>query len=481
MPIENSSNFLKNNNQNSLVKSKLIKLLAKLPAPTVKQFKAWHKQQGSPNRDAFLILKYILFYYPTFDSPKLAQAIAFKKIFGKISYDYRRLMKGVSQVHLDLKQYLVTIELSADDFLSDYLLARVYTKYNLRHELDLLLDKKRIVKSTISSPQFYYEQMQWEHLDFYADGKSKIDQKESILNEAMTAFDLYYLGIKLKYACDISTRQILAGSTYHIKFSDTIQAYCSSNLASLPIFHHFYWLAWQLILNKKETDYQQLKSIFQQQHTLISKEDQLIIFTYLFNYTSQQMRISQTLYVREAFELYKMSIERDILIMNQLFVEDHFVNMISIACVLKEYDWIDYILNGKFSKVAENLSASAYHIALARFTLEKEDFETCRTHLLHINFNIHTYSKRARIYQIICAYELEESPLSIETHCKSFENYLRRNKVNQHVDLQRYLSFISMVRQLLKVNVNLKKLLHELKTLPTVYTFWLEAKIHALM
>ncbi|GEM_PF-4572024 len=481
MPIENSSNFSENDNQNSLVKSKLIKLLAKLPPATVKQFKAWHKQQGNSNRDAFLILKYILSYYPAFDSPKLVQEIAFKKIFGKIDYDYRRLMKSVSQIHLDLKQYLVNIELGDDDFLSDFLLAKVYTKYQLRHELDLLLDKKRALKPTISSPQFYYEQMQWEHLDFYADGKSRIDQKESILNEAMDSFDLYFLGMKLKYACDIATSQVLAGSTYQIQFSDTIQAYCLANLASLPIFHQFYWLAWQLILDKKEKDYQQLKSIFQQKHTLINKEDQLIIFTYLLNYTSQQIRINQTLYVQEAFELYKMSIEKDILIMNHFFVEDHFVHLINIACILKEFDWVDYILSGKFSKVAENLSASAYHIALARFTLEKGDFETCRTHLLNIDFNIHTYSKRARTYQIICAYELKESPISLEAHCKSFENYIRRNKVNQQIDFQRHLNFISIVRQLLKINVNPKKIIHELNTSSTVYTLWLERKIQALM
>ena len=46
---------------------------------------------------------------------------AFKKIFGKIPFDYRRLMKTISQIHLDLKQYLVHLELADDDFLNNFL------------------------------------------------------------------------------------------------------------------------------------------------------------------------------------------------------------------------------------------------------------------------------------------------------------------------------------------------------------------------
>ena len=481
MPNENSSLFIKKNPKNNLEKSKLIKLLARLPPATVKKFKTYYKQQGSQKRDAFVMLEYIVFCYPNFDSAKLTQEVAFKKVFGKIPYDYRRLMKSVSQIHLYLKQYLVNVELAEDNFLSDYLLAKVYIKYNLRHELNLLLAKKRAIKPAVSSPQFYYEQMQWVHLDYYTDGKSQIDQKESSLNEAMTAFDLYFLGIKLKYACDIATRQILSGSTYLIQFSEPIQNYCIDHMESLPIFNQFYYLAWQLIISKKEKDYQQLKIIFQNNHTLINKEDQLIIFTYLLNYTSQQIRRKEALYLREAFELYQMSVEKDILFINRLFVEDHFVNMTSIACALKEFDWIDSVLNEKLSKAGEDLSPSAYHIALARVALEKEDFETCRTHLLHIDFNIHTYGKRARVYQIICAYELEEPPLSIESYCKSFENYLRRNEVNQQIDLRRYLNFISMVRQLIKVNINPKKLNEELTILPSIYSPWLGKKIQALI
>lgn len=220
MQKENSSLFSENEPKNTLEKSKLVKLLVSLPPTTVKQFKAWYKQQGQLNRDAFSILKYLLSYYPDFNSPKLAHKFAYKKIFGDTPYDYRRLMKSVSKVHLKLKQYLIHLTLDEDDFLNDYLLAKVYTKYNLRHELNLLLNKKRNISPTVSSPQFYYEQMQWDHIDFYADGKSQIDQKESTLNKVMTNFDLYYLGIKLKSACDIATRQVLSGSTYHIQFQN---------------------------------------------------------------------------------------------------------------------------------------------------------------------------------------------------------------------------------------------------------------------
>lgn len=481
MPNENSSKFIRNDSNNNLEKSKLIRLLIKLPPIVIKQFKAWYKQQGSPNRDAFSLLKYILSFYPDFESPKLAKEVAFEKIFGKIPYDYRRLMKSVSKIHLDLKQYLVNIELAENEFLSDYLLANVYAKYHLPHELNLLLEKKRNQKPTISSPKFYYEQMRWVQLDRYTDGTLKIDEPESILNRAMTSLDLYFLGIKLKYACDISTKQFLSGSTYNIQFSNAIQAYCLANLSSIPIFHQFYFLAWQLITTKEERFFQQLKESFQQKHHLINKQDQLILVTYLLNYTYQQMRLKRDEYLREAFQLFRMGIEKDILVMGPFFVEGLFFNIVSISCALNEVEWIDYVLREKLSKASEMLSPSAYHTALARLTLEKGDFDSCRTHLMHIDFKKHTYSKRARIYQIMCTYELKESTLSIESQCKSLENYLRRNETIEQNVFQMYLNFISIIRQLIKVNVNPETLLHELNSLPMIYTHWLEKKIRDLM
>ncbi len=465
----------------NLNKSKLVKLLAKVDAKTVKAFKAYYKQLGSSERDAFLILDYLLAYYPEFDSPRLLQDVAFQKIFGKaVPYDYRKLMKGVSQVHVDLKQYLVNKMVAEDDFLSDYLLAKVYTKYQLRHELTLLLEKKRIIEPTVSSPQSYYEQMQWEQLDFFGDGKTKLNQKENSLNQAMTALDVYYLGVKLKFACDIATKQILLGSEYEIQLANAVQLHVKANYDSLPVFHQFYWLAWQLILHRKEESYQKLKRLFWHQYHFLTKEDQLILFTYLFNYCAFRIRTNDLTFVKKSFELFKFSIEKDILIIDQLFVEDHFVNLVNISCALKEFAWLENTLTNELASIVKNISPPAYYLGLSRVAFAKKNFTKCQEHLINVDYNNFLYSKRARIFQIMCAYELKESILNIESNCKSLENYLRRNKSKHSEDNNAYLNFISVVRRLIKLNPDKEKLLRDLNNTSTIFKPWLLEKVNQL-
>lgn len=470
----------KKDNNTSLNKSKLIKLLAKLPPKTVKTFKAWYKQMGSPKRDAFLILEYILLYYPEFDSPHLLQNIAFTKIFGKTPYDYRKLMKGVSQVHLDLKQYLVQQELTEDDFLSDSLLARVYKKYQLRHELSLLLDKKRATKPTINSPKSYYEKLHWEQMIFLGGGKAKINHRENSLNKAMTSLDMYYLGIKLKFACDIATKQMLFGSKYEIQLSNSIKEYSKANLDKLPTFHQLYWFAWQLILHRREETYQKLKQLFWQKHTFLEKEDQLILVTYLLNYGAFKIRTNNLTFVREMFELFQFSIEKGILIINQFFIEDHFINLINISCALKEFDWLENTLENQLAPIIGDLSPSAYYLGLSRIALAKKNFIQCRSHLTNIDYNNYIYSKRARAFQLMCAVELKEPTIGIEANCKSFENYVRRNKTKQIEDNYIHLNFIRFIRHLIKINPNKEKLLRDLNSTPTIFKPWLLEKANQL-
>ena len=96
----------------------------------------------------------------------------------------------------------------------------------------------------------------------------------------------------------------------------------------------------------------------------------------------------------------------------------------------------------------------------------------------HLDFS---YSHRVRIFQVACAYELRFPPHIIETHCKAFENYARRN-INKYRPLVKAcLNFINLVRQLNKVNPNKIKLQQALEVTTTIVSqFWLKEKIDAL-
>lgn len=468
----------KKDTNTSLNKSKLIKLLAKLPPKTVKTFKAWYKQMGSPKRDAFLILDYLLLYYPDFDSTRLLQDIAFKKIFGQLPYDYRKLMKGVSQVHVDLKQYLVHQELAEDESLNNFLLAKIYTKYELFHERQLLINKQLSPKSSPNHPDDFHHILQWEDLSFFSEIETTKNANKQGITNAMAALDWYYLGQKLKYACEISTQKKLYNLTYSINLESAIITFCQINFEQLPLFHQVYFTAWRLIQLPSSKHFEQLKEIYISNYHQFNAKDQLYVLTHLINFTSNQLRKKTANALEDAFDLYRFGIEHQILVIDTLFIDVHFVNIISICSALEKFEWIESKLTSELYTLVKNQAPSTYNIALARLSFAKKDFMACISYLIGVDYKIFGHSSKARSYQIACAYELNESPHIIESHCKSFENYLRRNSHSFPLKVAANLNFIHMMRQLNKPNPNKSKIQSIFDKAHAVsFHAWLQQKI----
>jgi len=271
------------------------------------------------------------------------------------------------------------------------------------------------------------------------------------------------------------------GTAITINFLTDISSICAKNKARLPIFHQLYYLAWQLIEFQRETDYRQLKKMFFNHTAILAQEDQLILLTYLLNFAFSKVRENNNSFLQEAYTLYQFGIEKDLLIIDKLFVDDHFINLVSICSALKKFDWIERVLAEKLAPIIKELAPSAYHLAMARLSFAKGDYMPCREYLMGIDHTVYGHSLRARIFQIACAFELKEPSPIIESHCKSYENYLRRHVSIHKQNAQGGLNFISMVRQLIKIQPDKKQLERVLNNYKIiVFQSWLAEKISAL-
>ena len=512
MPKKDESKNLKN--------SKLVVLLSPLEVPLVKQFKAWMKRQGKSDRDSFLVITYLLKFHPTFEDRYLQQEVAFQKIFGKKPFDYRRLMKAVSQAHLELKQFLIQQELKVDGFLVDSLLAKVYTKYQLRHELDLLLDKKKKPLMESKNPQEFYEQLKWNHIHFSYSIKNKLNENIIDLTAADVNLDYYYAGLKLRYLCEMLSQKQITNRAYRSNFDNELLLLCEHQYEDLPNYHRLYYLSYLLIKNPEDRTYDKLNHFFKESWETVNSEDQIIIFSYLTNFTTIRIRQNKKEYLEEAFELYKFGFEKEILAINEAFPEEHLLNFVSISSYAGDTQWAkDFIMHKKVS-IQRFLSDSVYFFSLARLAFAQGKWQECKTKLTKVDYKNYSHFFRAKILEIACAYELQERMDYIESLCKSFENYCRRNadagkKIGKDEDdleketkimhqlsnetkkrkvtmegqqKARYtqnnkagLNFVSAVRQLNRLNSNKEKLKNKIASFDLiVFQNWLYEKVENL-
>ena len=448
----------KNSPNDKPIRSKLLAILTDLDRSFLLKFQKKLLKEGSPKRDIVLVFNYCLKYHPNYDQPALNQQYAYQKIF-KGPFDYVRLMRGISNIFLRLKQFLSEQELVENPFLKSYLLAQAYNRHHLSSSFQQLVSKKTNSSINTSSIETSLEQLLWNHLAYFSGTDTKTVTKHSVLSTSNSALNIYFVAIKLRYLCEFANRKNLLKEEYSDKFEESILCFCEQENKNLPPLCQLYWLAYQLIIQKEEVVFKEFKQLYLEKWCTLSKEDQVILLTYLLNYAAGEIRRNNTIYVELIFQLYQFGIDKEIFLINERFIADHFVNIIYISSSLNEFDWIDGLLNKWEQQISVWLAPSIFNLSMARLTFAEGLFIKCKTHLLKVDRNNYIYAFRAKMLEIACAYELKDPIFSIQAQCKAFENYLRRYKDKHGDNVVGGLNFISMMRQLLKVQPCKKHLL----------------------
>ncbi|MFK7981321.1 MAG: hypothetical protein AB8G86_15150 [Saprospiraceae bacterium] len=462
------------------IRSKLLPILAELDKDFLDNFKKQLRKEGAIKRDMLLIFNYCLKHHPNYQSIAFYQEYAYQKIF-KTPFNYTRLMRGLSNIFLRLEQYLIEYELEKTPFFKDYLLAKAYNRHNLNTSFQQLISKKTTTPLNSSTIEHALERLKWNHLAYFSGVNTKIGAESTSIKKASNALDLYFVGIKLKHLCELAARQSILGEAYFDEFENNILDYCDKHAANLPVVYSLYNMAFKLIKNSAEKKFQLFSTQYQATWSSLASEDQVVLLTYLMNYATRETRKNKAAYLPILFQLYQFGIEKRILLINERFVEDHFVNLAYVASYLKEFDWLNQLLKEWEQQIKVWLTPSVFNLSMARFTFAQGLFSQCQDYLYQVDYGTYIYAFRAKALEIACSYELNEPLLRINSQCKAYENYLRNHSNRHHEYSISGLNFIYIIRQLNKINPRKERLLQSYQKLENIpFSEWLLEKIKAL-
>lgn len=455
-------------------------LMAGLDKELLMKFQKEIKREGNHDRDLVKVFNYCLKHHPNYQTPLFFQKNAGEKIF-KSAFNYTRLMRGFSNVFKRLTQFLIEQEFNKNSFIKDYLLATAYKNYGLDVPLQRLINKKIAKEDLVEKTGECLEQLQWAHLAYFSGKDSKLIQDNEILINTNNMLDNYFVGIKLRYLCELANRASFLGESYMDEFEILIVNYCEKSKGALSITNWLYYQTLLLIKNKDGVIFYKLKKKYGESWCTLIKDDQIILLTYLINFTSAMIRRNEEVFIKEQYLLYQFGIDKEIMMINQRFIGDQYINLIYISSYLKEFDWIAQFKD-KWNKQLKNwLPDSAYNLAEARLHFAQGLFEECQKELQKIDYSNYGHFFRAKMLEIACAYELDEPNKRMEPLCKSLENYFRRKENIHHQNSIGGLNFIRCIRQLKKHEPN-KKLLEKimLEAEYIVFQKWLKEKIAAI-
>lgn len=301
------------------IRSKLLTILTGLDKFLLIRFQKQLGKEGSTNRDVMVIFNYCLKHHPNCKQPAFYQKFAYQKIF-KEEFNYVRLMRGLSNIFLRLEQYLIAEELKENDFFKDYLLANAYNRYKLTSPFQQIVSKKTAEQVQGTSLDNCLEQLTWNHLAYFSGIHSKIEEESTDLKKASTSLDLYFVGIKLRHLCELASRKIVLGEDYSDEFEEMIMAYC------------------------------------------------------------QKMKRT---YLQEQYVLYQFGINKKILLINERFIKDHFINLTYISSYLEEFDWLYELLAEWEAQIKNWFPENTFYSAMARLTFAQGFFIKLNNNGIH--------------------------------------------------------------------------------------------------
>lgn len=397
-------------------------------------------------KDVIQLLDHLLNHNSKRPSPELC----WKNIYPQETYSVSKWHLLTSRLFKLLEDFLAYNQLRNDPVTKSFNLARAYRN----------LGEKKFFEKTIAANQKILEEQKLRDINYLQrmhdlayekyDFISSVNRKEkSNLQEVSDHLDTYFIATKLRQACYALSRSIIKQEEYQINFISDI-------LRLVEVERHFlevpaiaiYYYCYRSISEKDNEEFfiQLRKNINQFQHHFTSAEMR-DIYTIAINYSIRRLNTGADHYIREAFELYLLSLEQGFLLENEVMQDITYTNLVTLACKLSKFNWAKEFIEKYRTSLLPNSQSPLYYYNSGKIFYEQGLPDQSLQQLILVDAKASFIFLGARILQLKIYFEQEEfDPL--ESLLESLRVYLQRSKKLAYRKAH-YANIIAFTRQLL--------------------------------
>jgi hypothetical protein len=288
------------------------------------------------------------------------------------------------------------------------------------------------------------------------------------LQKKLDHLELFYMLEKLECCCGMLNRMNVFKSEFDIHFLEETLQLLQSNWAFYmqnQVIAIYFQILQTLQNPQEESAFQALKSLLLEYVQNLGQQQGKSVFAYARNYCTRQLNAGKTAYLQEIFDLYKLSLTHGFLLENGLISQFIYKNIVTAACRLKQFDWVEGFIFEYKEQLEKSIQANAFNYNLASFYYSQGNYGEAITLLQTIEYTDVHYNTDARVMLLKIYFEQGEIR-TFFSQCDSFNIFLLRNK---HLSNHQNKSYRNLVRITKKM-----MLLKEEKTLLTKTAFSLK-------
>lgn len=474
--------------------NKLIKIFKSLNHDEFKYLR-WFVQSNIFNTDTNLVALFdtLSKHFPNFQAKGMNKESLFAKVFPGQHFNDAKWRNLVSKMNKLAESYLVWLELQSSEFTQQKLLTQAYGRRNLYQlfEKNVIELSAKLENASQLSADAMLERMQV-NLQFYHHPKTtKIDNFDK-LELAMDDLDHYYFAEKLRLASDIKVFQNMVKDSTNIRLkSEVLQLVEEGELRELIYLKVYSRILKLLEQSPTISVFEFTLDFFIENAPMLSLNDKQFGLLHLLNVAINQANKGEVGYRPLVLKLYKTGLELGVLLTGNTISDTTFINIVSTASGLKEFEWARMFIDEYETYLAaENRQETkAFSLGyLLFFQAEYEGVIQLLTKQSFENFNRLLSSKNLLLR---CYFELFLIDITYYTlfvsYAKAFDKFVKREKQLSEVRKEWYKNLISALLVLTKLryertwNKHTKsKLLEDVSPKPMYLKSWLLDRIAEL-
>lgn len=428
-------------------------------------------------------------YLKTGTQHLLSKDLIWEEIFTG-SYDDKKLRYANSELLKLFEKYRFYAYLETQKFTKD---VQQFISIVELDETKLYESKRKKITKTfeetrVRDSEYFLEKFHFEKAVYQLNVTNQKDHAKQVANlniiNSSDALDTFYAIEKLKLYSNLLTWKRIYKVDSNIDFIELVMRYSRSKWTDSAYVMTILSIVDMQIKQSNES-YYDYKDQLINNLDLIKPLDLREFFEAGFNFCIARTNRGDTSFQKEALELYKLSIDRRLMILDDRISRAAFNNIVYFALKEDESEWAtDFIYKySPYLNDYERESTKSY--SLARVAYVSDDFKSAIRHLSNVEFTSVVTTINAKVMQLFSYYELKEEN-ALDSLINSFRVYLNREKTISNNRKTSYKNLLQFLKKIVHVNPNdkakIKKLREEIENNENVASkSWLVEKVGELL
>ncbi len=440
------------------------------------------------NEQVIQLYEILVSFHPSFDTPSLERQQLYLLLFPNSVYEEQRLRYLMSDLTKILEEFIAYQEYQQE---KRFFLARAYAKRKLskyfQQTYKQIQTKWR--KQNIRGRDFYLQNYVLEDLKLEAGFHAPLEYLKHT-QEIIQELDNLYLVHKLHFVCEVinytyvySTNQEEQNYRFLL---DAIEKELPESLhMEEPAIRIYYQIFKNLTEFEEEAHFHKLLELLLQYESHFKLAELNSMYTFASNYCVRQMNRGNEPYFRHLFNLYKLLLDKQIMLHSGELAESDYKNITTLSLKLNELEYAAHFIETYQSYLQTPNRENAYTFNLAHLRFYQDKYTDTLSLINQVEFTNPYYHADSKLLIIMCYYELDEL-VPLHNTFDTFGAFLRRNKLASVVHRNLYMGYLKHIRQLTRIRLGneryIKTLQQEIVGKPdSMYMKWIRKKLDLLL